>query len=58
MTDAYLEHRLSVSLGMMDAAADSTARLAHRGLARAYAARLASRRTAQAAASVSGADND
>lgn len=57
MTDAYLEHRLSISLGLMDAAADSTARLAHRGLARAYAARLAARRIVQALPPLSGPDN-
>jgi len=48
MTDAYLEGRLDVSLHMMEMATDLSAKLAHKGLARAYAARLEARALSRA----------
>ena len=58
MTDTYLEGRLNVSLHMMDAATDVSARLAHMGLAKAYTARIKARAIVRALQLARGAVHD
>jgi hypothetical protein len=55
MTTTYFEHRLQVSLNLMKAAIDPCAKIAHKGMARAYRAILAARSLAEEQGQADGA---